>query len=84
MVDLLINGIRIQSTQDFFGVLLVLGITSIGIINFMVSMVSQFSSQQEYASMSAFFKRFLFTTSSAFYPVIGMPDWLRWITNVNT
>jgi len=33
--------------------------------------------------MSAFFNLILFMTSGAFYPVIGMPDWLRWITVIN-
>ncbi|MDP3563061.1 MAG: ABC transporter permease [Methanoregula sp.] len=83
VVDLLITGIMIQTTQDFFMVLLVLFITSIGITSFMVSMASRFSNQQEYASMSAFFNLILFMTSGAFYPVIGMPDWLRWITIIN-
>jgi ABC-2 type transport system permease protein len=83
IVDLLITGIIIQNSQDFFLVLLVLFITSIGITSFMVSMASRFSNQQEYASMSAFFNLILFMTSGAFYPVIGMPDWLRWITVIN-
>ena len=83
IVDLLITGIIIQSPENFFMVLLVLFITSIGITSFMVSMASRFSNQQEYASMSAFFNLILFMTSGAFYPVIGMPDWLRWITIVN-
>ncbi|MFA6226248.1 MAG: ABC transporter permease [Methanoregula sp.] len=83
VVDLLITGIIIQSTEDFFMVLLVLFITSIGITSFMVSMASRFTNQQEYASTSAFFNLILFMTSGAFYPVIGMPDWLRWITIIN-
>jgi ABC-2 type transport system permease protein len=83
IVDLLITGIIIQTPEDFFLVLLVLFITSIGITSFMVSMASRFSNQQEYASTSAFFNLILFMTSGAFYPVAGMPDWLRWITTVN-
>jgi ABC-2 type transport system permease protein len=83
IVDLLITGIMIQTTENFLMVLLVLFITSIGITSFMVSMASRFSNQQEYASMSAFFNLILFMTSGAFYPVIGMPDWLRWITIIN-
>jgi ABC-2 type transport system permease protein len=83
IVDLLITGIVLQTTENFFMVLLVLFITSIGITSFMVSMASRFSNQQEYASMSAFFNLILFMTSGAFYPVIGMPDWLRWITIIN-
>ena len=83
IVDLLITGIILQTTENFFMVLLVLFITSIGITSFMVSMASRFSNQQEYASMSAFFNLILFMTSGAFYPVIGMPDWLRWITVIN-
>jgi ABC-2 type transport system permease protein len=83
IVDLLITGIIIQSPREFILVLAVLFITSIGITSFMVSMASRFSNQQEYASTAAFFNLILFMTSGAFYPVIGMPDWLRWITVIN-
>ena len=80
---LLITVIVLQTAENFFMVLHVFFITSIGITSFMVSMASRFSNQQEYASMSAFFNLILFMTSGAFYPVIGMPDWLRWITIIN-
>ena len=36
-----------------------------------------------YSSVIAFFNLILFMTSGAFYPVIGMPGWLRWITVIN-
>ena len=56
---------------------------SIGITSLVVSIASRFSSQQEYASIIAFFSLLLFMTSGAFYPVIGMPYWLRWMTVIN-
>jgi len=83
IVDLLITGIIVQNPEDFLYVFMILFITSIGITSFMVAMASRFSNQQEYASASAFFNLILFMTSGAFYPVIGMPDWLRWITVIN-
>ena len=82
-VDILITGIIIQSAEDFMLILLVLFIASLGVTSLMVSMASRFSNQQEYASVTAFFSLILFMTSGAFYPTIGMPDWLRWITVIN-
>jgi ABC-2 type transport system permease protein len=69
--------------EDFLLVLLVIFIASIGVTSLMVSIASRFSNQQEYASTTAFFNLILFMTSGAFYPTIGMPDWLRWITIIN-
>jgi ABC-2 type transport system permease protein len=83
IVDILITGIIIQSIEDFFLVLLVLFITSMGVTSLMVSIASRFTNQQEYSSVAAFFSLILFMTSGAFYPTIGMPDWLRWITVIN-
>ena len=83
MVDILVTGILIQSIEDFFLVLLVLFITSMGVTSLMVSIASRFTNQQEYSSVAAFFSLILFMTSGAFYPTIGMPDWLRWITIIN-
>jgi ABC-2 type transport system permease protein len=83
IVDLLVTGIIIQSVEDFFLVLLVLFITSMGVTSLMVSIASRFTNQQEYSSVAAFFSLILFMTSGAFYPTIGMPDWLRWITVIN-
>lgn len=83
IVDLLVTGIIIQSAEDFLLILLVLFIASLGVTSLMVSMASRFSNQQEYASVTAFFSLILFMTSGAFYPVVGMPDWLRWITVIN-
>lgn len=82
-VDILITGIIIQSAEDFLLILVVLFITSLGVTSLMVSMASRFANQQEYASVAAFCSLILFMTSGAFYPVIGMPDWLRWITVIN-
>ncbi|MDD1702832.1 MAG: ABC transporter permease [Methanoregula sp.] len=82
-IDLLITGITLQSFQAFLLVVLVILIACIGVTSLVVSFASRFSSQQEYSSVIAFFNLVLFMTSGAFYPVIGMPDWLRWITVVN-
>jgi ABC-2 type transport system permease protein len=83
LVDILVTGIIIQSMEDFFLILVVLFITSLGVTSLMVSIASRFTNQQEYSSVAAFFSLILFMTSGAFYPTIGMPDWLRWITVIN-
>jgi len=83
IVDILITGIIVQSTEDFFLILVVLFITSLGVTSLMVSIASRFIEQQSYSSVAAFFSLILFMTSGAFYPTIGMPDWLRWITIIN-
>ena len=83
VVDILITGIIIRSPEDFFLAMLVILIASVGVTSLVVSFASRFSGQQEYASTVAFLNLILFMTSGAFYPVIGMPDWLRWITVIN-
>jgi ABC-2 type transport system permease protein len=83
IVDILVTGIIIQSAEELILVLVVLFITSLGVTSLMVSIASRFANQQEYAAVAAFFSLILFMTSGAFYPVIGMPDWLRWITIIN-
>jgi ABC-2 type transport system permease protein len=83
LIDILITGIIIQSLEDFLLVLLVIFIACVGVTSLVVSFASRFSAQQEYASVVAFLNLILFMTSGAFYPVIGMPDWLRWITVFN-
>jgi ABC-2 type transport system permease protein len=83
LIDILITGIIIQSIEDFFLVMLVIFIACVGVTSLVVSFASRFSAQQEYASVVAFLNLILFMTSGAFYPVIGMPDWLRWITVIN-
>jgi ABC-2 type transport system permease protein len=82
-IDLLITGIILQSFQDFLLVLLVILIACIGVTSLVVSFASRFATQQEYASVIAFLNMVLFMTSGAFYPVIGMPGWLSWITIIN-
>jgi ABC-2 type transport system permease protein len=83
LVGLLITGVILRSAEDFLLVLFVIFIASLGVTSLMVSIASRFSNQQEYASTTAFFNLILFMTSGAFYPVSGMPDWLRWITIIN-
>lgn len=82
-IDLLITGITLRSFQEFLLAVLVILIACIGVTSLVVSFASRFSSQQEYSSIVAFLNLILFMTSGAFYPVIGMPDWLRWITVIN-
>lgn len=83
LIDILITGIMVQSIEELLLVLLVIFIVCIGVTSLVVSFASRFSAQQEYASVVAFLNLILFMTSGAFYPVIGMPDWLRWITVIN-
>ena len=83
LIDILITGIIIQSVEDFLLVILVIFIACVGVTSLVVSFASRFSAQQEYASVVAFLNLILFMTSGAFYPVIGMPGWLRWITVIN-
>jgi ABC-2 type transport system permease protein len=83
VVDILIAGVIVRGVESFLLVLLVLFMTSIGVTSLVVAISSRFSNQQEYASTVAFFSLLLFMTSGAFYPVIGMPSWLKWITYIN-
>jgi ABC-2 type transport system permease protein len=83
LVDILITGIILRSIEDFLLVVLVILIACVGVTSLVVSFASRFSAQQEYASVVAFLNLILFMTSGAFYPVIGMPGWLRWITMIN-
>jgi ABC-2 type transport system permease protein len=83
IVGVLITGVIVRSFMDFLMVVLVIFIASVGVTSLMVSIASRFNNQQEYASTTAFFNLILFMTSGAFYPTIGMPDWLRWITVIN-
>jgi ABC-2 type transport system permease protein len=83
LIDIFLTGITIQSLEDFLLVLLVILIACVGVTSLVVSFASRFSAQQEYASVVAFLNLILFMTSGAFYPVLGMPQWLRWITVIN-
>ena len=83
LVDILSTGIILRSFEDFLLVVLVIFIACVGVTSLVVSFASRFSAQQEYASVVAFLNLILFMTSGAFYPVIGMPGWLRWITVIN-
>jgi ABC-2 type transport system permease protein len=83
LIDILITGIVVQSIEDFLLVILVILIACVGVTSLVVSFASRFSAQQEYASVVAFLNLILFMTSGAFYPVMGMPEWLRWITVIN-
>jgi ABC-2 type transport system permease protein len=83
LIDIVITGIVIRGLQNLLLVILVILIACVGVTSLVVSFASRFSAQQEYASVVAFLNLILFMTSGAFYPVIGMPDWLRWITVIN-
>jgi ABC-2 type transport system permease protein len=83
VVNIIIAGVLIKGASSFLLVLIVLLMTSIGVTSLVVALSSRFSNQQEYASTIAFFNLLLFMTSGAFYPVIGIPGWLSWITVIN-
>ncbi len=83
IVAVLLTGIVIRDPVSYLLVFLVIGVSSLGITSLMVSFASRFANQQEYAASSAFINLLLFMTSGAFYPIMGMPDWLRWITVIN-
>lgn len=82
-VAMLLTGIKIYNPFSYLLVFLVIAVSSLGITSLMVSFASRFSNQQEYAASSAFINLLLFMTSGAFYPIMGMPEWLRWITVIN-
>jgi len=82
-VAVLLTGIHISDPSSYVLIFLVLFVSSLGITSLMVAFSSRFKNQQEYAASSAFINLLLFMTSGAFYPVLGMPDWLRWITVIN-
>ncbi len=83
LVDILIAGVVIRTVESFILVVLVLLLICVGITSLVVALSSRFSSQQEYASSVAFLNLLFFMTSGAFYPVIGMPYWLTWLTVIN-
>jgi ABC-2 type transport system permease protein len=83
LVDILIAGVVIRTIESFVLVVLVLLLICIGITSLVVALSSRFSSQQEYASSVAFLNLLFFMTSGAFYPVLGMPYWLEWLTVIN-
>ncbi len=82
-VDLLVTGVVIRNLEDFLLVMVVLFIISVGITSLVVALSARYRNQQTYASSIAFLNLILFMTSGAFYPTLGMPDWLRWITVIN-
>lgn len=82
-VDLLVTGVYIRNPVDYLLVLVVLLIISVGITSLVVALSARHSNQQTYAPSIAFLNLILFMTSGAFYPVLGMPGWLRWIAAIN-
>lgn len=76
-------GIAIKSAEEFLLILLVLFLTSIGIISFVVAFASRLASQWAFSSIVSFLNLLLFMTSGAFYPIQGMPAWLQYITWIN-
>lgn len=83
LVDMAIAGVIIRTFESFVLVVLVLLLICVGITSLVVALSSRFSSQQEYASSVAFLNLLFFMTSGAFYPIIGMPYWLTWLTVIN-
>ncbi|WP_440950863.1 ABC transporter permease [Methanosphaerula subterraneus] len=83
LVDLFVAGIVIDNAANFLLILAVIFTISIGLTSLVVALASRFTNQQIFASSVAFLNLILFMTSGAFYPTLGMPDWLRWITVIN-
>lgn len=83
LIDIFVAGVPVRSVTDILMVLAVIFIICLGINSLVISFASRFSNQSSYSSVVAFLNLLLFMTSGAFYPVIGMPDWLRWITVIN-
>lgn len=83
LVDILVAGVVIRSVESFILVVCVLLLICVGITSLVVALSSRFATQQEYASSIAFLNLLFFMTSGAFYPVIGMPYWLKWLTVIN-
>ncbi|MBN1195322.1 MAG: ABC transporter permease [Methanomicrobiaceae archaeon] len=83
IVDVLIAGVIIRSLENLILILFVLLMISLGITSFIISFASRFESHVAYSALVAFFNLLLFITSGAFYPHIGMPDWLTWVSWVN-
>lgn len=83
VVDVLVAGVVIRSIETLLLIIFVLFIISLGIASFVISFASRFENQMAYSSTIAFFNLLLFMTSGAFYPVLGMPEWLRWVAVIN-
>jgi len=83
LIDIFVAGVPVRSSAEIMMVLVVIFIICLGINSLVISFASRFSNQSAYSSVVAFLNLLLFMTSGAFYPVIGMPDWLRWITAIN-
>ncbi len=83
LIDIFIAGVPVRGAGEILMVLGVVFIICIGINSLVISFASRFSNQSAYSSVVAFLNLLLFMTSGAFYPIIGMPDWLRWITVIN-
>ena len=79
LIDIFVAGVPVRSPSEILMVLGVVLIICLGINSLVISFASRFSNQSAYSSVVAFLNLLLFMTSGAFYPVIGMPDWLRWI-----
>ncbi len=83
LIDIFVAGVPIRSSAEIMMVLVVIFIICLCINSLVISFASRFSNQSAYSSVVAFLNLLLFMTSGAFYPEIGMPDWLRWITVIN-
>ncbi len=82
-VVLMITGLPIPDASTTLLVLLVLFMISAGLTSLVFIIASRLKNQQSFAAVNGFLNLLLFMTSGAFYPTIGMPDWLRAITVVN-
>ncbi|NLX48549.1 MAG: ABC transporter permease [Methanospirillum sp.] len=83
VVVLAITGVPFPDAGTTLLVLLVLAMISAGLTSLVFFIASRLRNQQSFAAVNGFLNLMLFMTSGAFYPVLGMPGWLRALTVVN-
>lgn len=78
-----ITGLPVPGPGTTLVVLLVLFMISAGLTSLVFFIAGRLKNQQSFAAVNGFLNLLLFMTSGAFYPTLGMPDWLRAFTVVN-
>ena len=83
VVVLAITGLPVPDAGTILLVLLVLVMISTGLTSLVFTIAGRLKNQQSFAAVNGFLNLLLFMTSGAFYPTLGMPDWLRALTVIN-
>lgn len=82
-VVMAITGLPVPGAGTTLLVLLVLVLISAGLTSLVFFIAGRLKNQQSFAAVNGFLNLLLFMTSGAFYPTLGMPDWLRALTVAN-